>query len=175
MKQNKSNDENRDPITGEPGAHPVGTGVGAAGAGAAGAAIGAAAGPAGSAVGAAAGAIIGGLGGKAAGEAMNPTDTADLGRFIDYAVVDRNGDKVGSVDAVWQDESGEPYYLAVRTGWLHMGKAHVVPAHNAQVDEAKRRIKLPFDAARIKEAPAFASEEELTTDAHQSIREYFGL
>ncbi|NJL23055.1 MAG: hypothetical protein HC895_23115, partial [Leptolyngbyaceae cyanobacterium SM1_3_5] len=33
-------DSNPDPITGEPGAHPVGTGIGAAGAGAAGAAIG---------------------------------------------------------------------------------------------------------------------------------------
>src|SRR5438105_822724 len=41
-----STDANRDPITGEPGAHPVGTGVGtAAGGAAAGAAGGAAAGP----------------------------------------------------------------------------------------------------------------------------------
>ena len=36
----RTTDANRDPITGAPGAHPVGTGVGAAGGGAAGAAIG---------------------------------------------------------------------------------------------------------------------------------------
>ncbi|GAC1299670.1 MAG: hypothetical protein NVSMB23_30620 [Myxococcales bacterium] len=65
--------DNRAPITGEPGAHPVGTGMGAAAAGAAGAAIGAAAGPVGAIVGAAVGAIAGGLGGKAAAEAVNPT------------------------------------------------------------------------------------------------------
>ena len=35
----KATDANRDPITGTPGAHPVGTGVGAAGGGSAGAAI----------------------------------------------------------------------------------------------------------------------------------------
>ena len=68
-------DSNPDPITGEPGAHPVGTGLGAAGAGAAaGAAGGALAGPAGAVVGAVAGGIVGGLAGKAAGEAVNPTD-----------------------------------------------------------------------------------------------------
>lgn len=46
-------DENRDPITGEPGSHPVGTGVGAAGAGLAGAAAGmAVGGPVGGVIGA---------------------------------------------------------------------------------------------------------------------------
>jgi hypothetical protein len=67
-------DANRDPITGTPGAHPVGVGVGAAAGGAAaGAAAGSVAGPAGTVVGAAAGAVIGGLAGKAAAEAVNPT------------------------------------------------------------------------------------------------------
>ena len=65
---------NRDPITGEPGAHPVGTGVGAAGAGAAGAAIGGAVGgPIGAVVGAAIGAVSGGLAGKNVAEHVNPT------------------------------------------------------------------------------------------------------
>lgn len=62
-----------DPITGEPGAHPVGTGLGAAGAGAAGAAIGAAAGPLGAAVGAVVGAVAGGLFGKGVAEGLDPT------------------------------------------------------------------------------------------------------
>lgn len=65
---------NEDPITGEPGAHPVGVGVGAAAGGAAtGAAIGSVAGPIGTAVGTAAGAVIGGLAGKAVAEKIDPT------------------------------------------------------------------------------------------------------
>ena len=65
---------NRDPITGAPGAHPVGTGLGAAGGGAAGAAIGTAvAGPPGTLVGAAVGAIAGGLAGKGVAEMVDPT------------------------------------------------------------------------------------------------------
>jgi phage tail tape-measure protein len=73
MTEHKS-EANRDPITKEPGAHPVGTGAGAAGAGAAGAAIGGAVGgPVGAVVGAAVGAVAGGLAGKGAAEAVNPT------------------------------------------------------------------------------------------------------
>lgn len=68
-----TNDMNRDPLSGAPGAHPIGTGLGAAGGAAAGAAIGAVGGPVGMVVGGAVGAVVGGLGGKAAGEAVNPT------------------------------------------------------------------------------------------------------
>jgi len=67
-------DLNRDPITGTPGAHPLGTGAGAASGGVAGAAIGmAVGGPVGSVIGAAVGAVAGGLSGKSAAEAINPT------------------------------------------------------------------------------------------------------
>ena len=66
--------ENRDPITDEPGAHPVGTGIGATGGAIAGAAAGALGGPIGVAVGGVAGAVVGGLAGKATAEAVNPTE-----------------------------------------------------------------------------------------------------
>jgi uncharacterized protein YcfJ len=74
---------NRDPITDEPGAHMVGTGIGAAAGGIAGiaatAATGAATGtmiggPIGTAVGLVAGAVVGGMLGSAASEALLPTE-----------------------------------------------------------------------------------------------------
>jgi hypothetical protein len=74
---------NRDPITNEPGAHMVGTGLGAAAGGMAGAIAGMAVsgaasgtvlgGPVGGAVGLVAGAVVGGMLGSAAGEAVSPT------------------------------------------------------------------------------------------------------
>lgn len=67
-------DANRDPISGAPGAHPAGVGVGGAGGAAAGAAIGmAVGGPPGALAGGAIGAVAGGLAGKGAAEAVNPT------------------------------------------------------------------------------------------------------
>ena len=76
MNEKKKSDKSRnpDPITGAPGSHPVGTGLGAAAGGAAtGAVVGTMAGPIGTAVGAAAGAVVGGLAGKAIAEAVDPT------------------------------------------------------------------------------------------------------
>ncbi|MBY0263320.1 MAG: hypothetical protein K2Q20_13310 [Phycisphaerales bacterium] len=75
-----TNPANRDPISGEPGAHPVSTGAGAAAAGVAGAAIGSMAGPVGTVVGAVAGAVAGGYAGKAAGEAVDPTQQDEYWR-----------------------------------------------------------------------------------------------
>lgn len=71
-------DTNPDAITGAPGSHPVGTGIGAAAAGAAGAAIGSVIPGAGTVVGGAIGAVIGavagGLAGKGIAEAIDPTE-----------------------------------------------------------------------------------------------------
>lgn len=85
---------NPDPITGEPGAHPVGTGLGATGGAIAGAAAGLVGGPIGVAVGTVVGAVIGGFAGKEAAEVANPTEH----------------------DAYWREaHTGEPYYLSEYT------------------------------------------------------------
>ena len=80
-------DANPDPITGAPGSHPVGTGVGAVGGGIAGTVAGAAlagaatgaamtgpAAPIGGVIGAVIGAVAGGLAGKGVAETVNPTE-----------------------------------------------------------------------------------------------------
>lgn len=108
---NGGTDKHRDPITGEPGAHPVGVGVGTAAGGAAGAAMGAVAGPAGMIVGAIAGGLAGALTGKGVAEQINPT----------------------AEDAYWRenfrsrpyiDESAtyDEYRPAYRYGWESFGK-----------------------------------------------------
>lgn len=107
--------ENRDPISGTHGSHPVGTGVGAATGGAAagvatGAAIGSVAGPIGTAIGAsigvAAGAILGGLAGKSVAESIYPTVEQEYWRtnYTDRPYV-RSG------------ETYDDYETAYQTGW----------------------------------------------------------
>lgn len=83
----KARSANLDPITSEPGAHMLGTGLGAAAGGMAGAMAGMAAsaasgaaagtllgGPIGGTIGLVAGAVAGGMLGRAAGEAIHPTE-----------------------------------------------------------------------------------------------------
>ena len=74
VKDLKEAGANPDPLTGEAGAHPVATGIGAAAVGAAGLAVSAVvAGPIGVAVATAGGAFAGGYVGKAVGEILDPT------------------------------------------------------------------------------------------------------
>ncbi len=71
--QKTTRDRNEDPITGEPGSHPVGVGVGTTGGALAGAAVGAVGGPVGVAVGALVGGVAGAYAGKGVAEAIDPT------------------------------------------------------------------------------------------------------
>ena len=107
---------NRDPISGAPGAHPVGVGAGSAGAGAAGAAIGGiVGGPIGAVVGAAIGAVAGGLGGKAAAETVNPTVEDAFWR-----------DNYQTRSYAKKEASYDTYQPAYKYGWesrmMHNGK-----------------------------------------------------
>lgn len=66
-------DMNRDPITGAPGSHPVGTGVGGVGGAAVGAAVGSVFGPIGTLVGGAIGTVAGAAAGHSVAERVDPT------------------------------------------------------------------------------------------------------
>jgi len=80
MSVNKTRDMNRDPITGAPGSHLLGTGVGATGGALAGAAIGSLFGPIGTLIGGAVGAIGGGAAGHGVAERVDPTGEAEYWR-----------------------------------------------------------------------------------------------
>lgn len=109
---NSTPDSNPDPITGQPGAHPVGTGIGAAGAGAVGAVVGGlVGGPVGAAVGTVIGAVAGGLTGKSAAEQVNPTVEEEYWRN-NYA----------SRPYAEKDRSYEDYQSAYRAGYEGYGR-----------------------------------------------------
>ncbi len=126
MNNPEDKDLNRDPITGEPGSHPVGTGVGAAGGGAAGAAIGAIGGPVGAAVGAAVGAIAGGLAGHGVAEAIDPTAEDAYWR-----------ENYRNESYVREDLDYNQYEPAYRTGYTGRGKYHDRKWEAAESDLAR--------------------------------------
>lgn len=146
-------DSNPDPITGEPGAHPVGVAGGATGGALAGAAIGAIGGPVGAAVGGAIGAVAGGLAGKGAAEAVNPTEE----------------------DAYWRDNfKTRPYYKngsayddyapAYRYGW----EAASRPEHNGRrFDDVERDLGAGWTSARGKVGREWDEMKDATRDAFE--------
>ena len=126
--ETKTGSPNRDPLSGTPGAHPVGVGVGAAAGGiAAGAAIGTVAGPVGTIVGAAVGAVVGGLAGKGVAESIDPTVEDAYWRenyaSRDYVAADRSYDDYGpaygyGVNRYEGDRSFEDVEPELAEGWM---------------------------------------------------------
>ncbi|AFY75477.1 hypothetical protein Syn7502_03654 (plasmid) [Synechococcus sp. PCC 7502] len=109
-------DSNPDPITGESGAHPLGTGVGAAGAGATATVIGGVVGgPIGAVVGAVVGSVVGGLAGKSTAEQINPTveDTHWRASYSSRPYVEKG--------AVYEDY--QPAYRIGYEGYARYGKS----------------------------------------------------
>lgn len=151
-----ANDEdlNRDPISGAPGAHPLGTGAGAASGGLAGAAVGTlVGGPVGALVGAVAGAVAGGLAGKEAGESVNPT--AEETHWREYYTREPYYAK---------DKSYEYYAPAYRTGWegrmLHQGR---------RFEDAEPELKVAYERLKTKEEPDWSEGRAAARAAWQRI------
>jgi hypothetical protein len=143
-------DSNPDPITGEPGAHPVGAGVGAAVAGAAaGAAAGLVAGPVGTAVGAVIGGVAGGLAGKRVAESIDPTveDAYWRDNFAHRPYYD-------------QKSSYEQYRPAYRYGWESRNKYA-----GKSFDESEAELGREWEAAKDHENLTWDKAKHATRDA----------
>ena len=146
--------ENRDAISGEPGAHPVGTGVGAVLGGlAAGAATGTVAGPIGTAVGAAVGAVLGGLAGKGVAEGIDPT----------------------AEDAYWRDNYTTRPYVERGARYDDYGPAYAygLSAYNRypgrHFDEIDADLSRDWDTVRGSSSLGWERAKGATRDAWQRV------
>jgi len=94
--------------------------------------------------------------------------------IFDYKVLDRNGDKVGTVNDLWPDDSNAGYsFIGVHTGWL-LGKNHIVPADGIQINHADRTVTLPLTAEAIKSAPDFDVSGDMEENEQLRIRRHYG-
>lgn len=144
-------DSNPDPITGAPGAHPVGVGVGAAGGAAAGAAVGLVGGPVGSVVGAVVGGVAGGLAGKGAAEAVNPTLEDEYWRG-NYA----------TRPYVTPGSTYDTYRPAYRYGWESYGRYE-----GRSFDEVEPELERAWDSAKTR--LGWDRAREATRDAWERV------
>jgi len=98
----------------------------------------------------------------------------DLEQYIGYDVVDRNNNKIGTLDCIWTDHTGEPAFVGIRTGWF-IGKTHVVPAQSVEVNDRDQRLRLPYSEDKVKEAPAYDAEDEMSKQMEGEVYQYYGL
>lgn len=93
-----------------------------------------------------------------------------LQEFMTYTVVDRNEQEIGTAEAFWEDQSGRPAFVAIQTE----GEAEliVLPVEMVDVNPGQKRMRLPYTAATLKEAPRFEGEQELDAEARMQIRRF---
>ena len=88
-------------------------------------------------------------------------------------LVDRHGDKVGTVEELYLDQqTDEPEWAAVRTG-LFGTKLSFVPIQNAEPSRGK--VRVPFEKDWVKEAPRIDPEGELSQQEEAALYEHYDM
>lgn len=85
-------------------------------------------------------------------------------------LIDTGGDKVGTIDRTYVDDSGVARFVSVKIGAL-LGKHHLVPAERAQ--EVDQGIQVPYLKDVIEESPAVDSGDTLEGETLGDVRAYY--
>lgn len=95
-------------------------------------------------------------------------------KYENYKVYDNRGEKIGKVDDLFVDESDREEYIGVKLGLLGM-KSTLIPMEIVRVNEDDRSIEVSDTKDRVKDAPSFDDDEDITSEYEERIRSHFGL
>jgi uncharacterized protein (TIGR02271 family) len=96
-------------------------------------------------------------------------DPRDL---IGHKAVDKNGDKIGTVDEVYLDDAtGQPEWAAVRTGLF--GRDAFVPLTTSEF--VSDELRVPYEKALVKDSPDFGVGQHLSPAQELQLYRYYGL
>jgi hypothetical protein len=100
--------------------------------------------------------------------------TRSYNEWIGRDAFDRNGDKVGEIEEVYYDDAtGRPEWLAVKTGWFGMKTSFVPIVGSAQRGDG---ITLTCDKDLIKAAPREDhSDGHLTPGQERELYAHYGF
>jgi uncharacterized protein (TIGR02271 family) len=88
-------------------------------------------------------------------------------------LVDRDGDRVGSIDAIYLDDrTGQPEWALVNTG-LFGTKSSFVPL--AQAAQTGDDVRVPYDKQLVKDAPRIDPDGHLSEAEERQLWRHYGL
>jgi uncharacterized protein (TIGR02271 family) len=94
-------------------------------------------------------------------------------QVIGTTAIDADGDKIGKVSEVYlDDETGRPEWATVHTG-LFGTKETFVPL--AQAELSGEQLRVPYDKAKVKDAPKVDTDGHLSPQEEQELYRYYGL
>lgn len=100
--------------------------------------------------------------------------TEVAGLYEKYTVYDMHYEKIGEVDDVFLDEDDRPEYIGVKMGFLGLRKT-LIPWEMVRVNEKRQLMEVSESKERVKDAPTFDDDEEITPKLEEHVYEYFGL
>jgi uncharacterized protein (TIGR02271 family) len=97
--------------------------------------------------------------------------TQEITSWKGRTAVDRDGDKIGTIEDVYLDRrSGEPEWVAIKTG-LFGSNVSFVPI--ADASPAGDDIRVGFEKDRVKDAPNVEADGELSPEEERRLYEHY--
>ena len=89
------------------------------------------------------------------------------------SMVDRDGSRIGTIDAIYlDDQTGQPEWALVNTG-LFGTKSTFVPL--AQATQTGDEVRVPYDKQLVKDAPRVDADQRLSEAEEQQLWRHYGL
>jgi len=93
--------------------------------------------------------------------------------FRGRTLVDRDGEKIGTVDEVYTDQDGgQPEWALVHTGLLGM-KRSFVPLRGAAANG--EHVRVTVDKQAVKDAPSVEADQQLSESEERQLSEHYGV
>jgi uncharacterized protein (TIGR02271 family) len=100
-------------------------------------------------------------------------DLTEAYAFEGRTLIDRDGDKIGTVDELYEDrDTGRPEWALVTTGLLGTRKSFV-PLRGAEA--AGEDVRVPVEKAHVKDAPSVEADGALSESEEQALFEHYGV
>jgi uncharacterized protein (TIGR02271 family) len=88
-------------------------------------------------------------------------------------MVDRDGNRIGPIDAIYLDDrTGQPEWALVNTG-LFGTKSSFVPL--AQATQTGEEVRVPYDKQLVKDAPRVDPDQHLSEAEERQLWRHYGL
>jgi uncharacterized protein (TIGR02271 family) len=101
------------------------------------------------------------------------TEVTEAYGFHGRTMLDRDGEKIGKIDDVYEDrQSGRPEWALVNTG-LFGTKKTFVPLHGAQ--PVGENVRVPQEKSHVKDAPNVDSDGELSDDEERRLFAHYAV
>jgi uncharacterized protein (TIGR02271 family) len=105
---------------------------------------------------------------------MTTFETSQLQGWVGHTAVDSNGDKIGKIEAIYEDDAGGgPEWFAISTGWFGTSVSFA-PVAGATRDGDD--LRLPWSKDDVKDAPRMDDDDgHLTPDEERRLYRHYGM